>query len=141
MDRLKRSVLKSAGRTSQITDSVPPVTVLKSASVPSLQVHPNIGGLGISNSALGDAPDAALPICVTTLGDEVLMQELGEVRAQLSLEGLLGLCTAWQRLSTSMDKQDRMGSACLQNAVPGCAGDVRTGFAPIMHHSILLLQI
>ena len=81
MDRLKRSVLKNAVRSVPLTDGTKPVPAQQSSGMlTTWAVHANIGGLGISNSALGDEAHAALPICVTTLGDQALMSELGDVR-------------------------------------------------------------
>ena len=84
MDRLKRSVLKSTTfATPAIRDGpaalgAPPSGA--AAASASLQQHPNIGGLGLSNAVLDESLDGALPICMTTMGDEALMIDLGEVR-------------------------------------------------------------
>jgi hypothetical protein len=78
MDRLKRTVLQKAVLATPIQD-VAASSLQANAGAQSLPVHPHIGALGISNSALGNSPNAALPVCLTTLGDQALMNECGQV--------------------------------------------------------------
>lgn len=78
MDRLKRTVLNTAAHATPLQD-VAPSPLQGIAGAPTLPVHPHIGALGISNSALGDGLNGALPICLTTMGDQALMNECGQV--------------------------------------------------------------
>ena len=80
MDRLKRSVLKTAALAAPPIQDAPPAPGAQ-ATAPALQVHPHIGALNISNAALGDVANAALPVCLTTVGDQALMNDLGQVSA------------------------------------------------------------